>query len=228
MAIDKQEIEKYFSVGDVVATGGGRTQFEIMELSQKIKIRPTEGEKKTPSSFTYEKLVVVIENIKKINDTSIQDSVGEVLKQNGLHDTTNESYLYGMAKEYLSRRESYLLSSFSSSSDIQNEFELAVEESRKSSTAERQEGLKNAPKKPEKVITTSVSFRRNPDVVAEVLARANGICEECKNPAPFNRKKDNTPYLEVHHIIRLADDGDDAVENAKALCPNCHRKAHFG
>ena len=44
----------------------------------------------------------------------------------------------------------------------------------------------------------------------------------------FNRKKDNTPYLEVHHIIRLADDGDDSVENAIALCPNCHREAHFG
>jgi 5-methylcytosine-specific restriction protein A len=26
----------------------------------------------------------------------------------------------------------------------------------------------------------------------------------------------------------LASDGDDTVENAVALCPNCHRRAHFG
>ncbi|MDD5228347.1 MAG: HNH endonuclease signature motif containing protein [Methylococcales bacterium] len=224
MAINKQEIEKYFSVGDIVATGGGRTQFEIMELSQKIKIRPTEGEKKTPSSFTYEKLVVVIENIEEIDPKNIQTSVGKVLEQNNLVDTTNESYLYGMAKEYLNRKNSNLCSS----SHIQTEFERAVEKAKQSSSDERQERLKNSSKKPEKITTTSISFKRNSDVVAEILERANGICEECKNPAPFIRKSDNTPYLEVHHKIRLADNGDDTVENAIALCPNCHRKSHFG
>ncbi len=25
----------------------------------------------------------------------------------------------------------------------------------------------------------------------------------------------------------LANNGDDTVENAIALCPNCHRKAHY-
>ncbi|WP_244103918.1 HNH endonuclease [Burkholderia ambifaria] len=45
----------------------------------------------------------------------------------------------------------------------------------------------------------------------------------CKEPAPFLRKKDHTPYLDVHHKQRLADDGDDTIENAIALCPNCHR-----
>ncbi|WP_342542729.1 HNH endonuclease signature motif containing protein [Paenisporosarcina sp. FSL H8-0542] len=36
------------------------------------------------------------------------------------------------------------------------------------------------------------------------------------------------PYLEVHHIKRLADNGEDSVENAIAVCPNCHRELHFG
>jgi 5-methylcytosine-specific restriction enzyme A len=39
---------------------------------------------------------------------------------------------------------------------------------------------------------------------------------------------DNLPYLEVHHICRLADDGPDKPINVAALCPNCHKEAHFG
>ncbi len=101
-------------------------------------------------------------------------------------------------------------------------------ESSVNSKAERKIRLANASKKPETRIVTAVEFIRNPDVVAEVLERANGICEKCHNKAPFLRKSDNSPYLEVHHKIRLADDGDDTVENAIALCPNCHREAHYG
>lgn len=77
----------------------------------------------------------------------------------------------------------------------------------------------------QKVVT---GYKRNPDVVAERLFLANGICETCHTPAPFHRKKNGTPYLEVHHVIFLSDGGDDTVENTQALCPNCHRKAHHG
>lgn len=55
--------------------------------------------------------------------------------------------------------------------------------------------------------------------------RANGVCEGCKTPSPFNSK--SGPYLEVHHLTRLADGGPDIPENVIALCPNCHRKAHY-
>lgn len=76
--------------------------------------------------------------------------------------------------------------------------------------------------------TTIKLYHRNPDVIAEVLIRANGICEKCGKEAPFIRASDGTPYLEVHHIKRLADGGEDNVENAMAVCPNCHRELHFG
>ncbi|WP_413817679.1 HNH endonuclease [Pseudomonas viridiflava] len=33
--------------------------------------------------------------------------------------------------------------------------------------------------------------------------------------------------MEVHHKIRLADGGLDTLENAVALCPNCHRATHY-
>ena len=85
-----------------------------------------------------------------------------------------------------------------------------------------------ANKQPRKIKLDTWSFQRNPDVVAEVLYRANGICESCHQPAPFLKRSDNAPYLEVHHCKPLAEGGDDSIENAVALCPNCHRKAHYG
>jgi 5-methylcytosine-specific restriction protein A len=108
------------------------------------------------------------------------------------------------------------------------DFEAKVAESQSISSQARQKRLSTASKMPERVPVVSTAFRRNPDVVAEVLARAKGHCEECKMSAPFLRARDNTPYLEIHHKVTLADGGEDAVENAFALCPNCHRRLHFG
>lgn len=94
--------------------------------------------------------------------------------------------------------------------------------------AGRAKRLKYAEKKPSARFVTNLTFARNPDVVAEVLKRANGICESCGSPAPFVKASDNCPYLEVHHKIFLANGGEDSVENAEALCPNCHRRKHYG
>lgn len=96
------------------------------------------------------------------------------------------------------------------------------------STAARDKRLEKAPRIPTKRIVSVVAFVRNPDVVAATLLRADGSCERCKRAAPFVRRRDKTPYLEVHHITQLADHREDAVENAQALCPNCHRELHYG
>lgn len=109
------------------------------------------------------------------------------------------------------------------------EFDEAVSKSLKISNEERMERLNNKKDTiPEKIERVSSDFRRDPNVVADVLVRAKGECEKCGSPAPFNRACDGTPYLEVHHKIRLADGGEDTVENAIAVCPNCHRELHFG
>lgn len=99
---------------------------------------------------------------------------------------------------------------------------------RQSPREQRLARLAVAQKKPTEILVLSSNFRRNPDVVAEVLERAAGKCEECFHAAPFIRKSDDTPYLEVHHRLPLAKGGEDTVENAIGLCPNCHRKGHFG
>lgn len=107
------------------------------------------------------------------------------------------------------------------------EFDRQVSESRKLSSKERRKRLETAPKTPKRREITVWEFIRNPNVVAEVLLRAGGVCEDCKSNAPFVRASDQTPYLEVHHRKRLADGGIDTVENAIALCPNCHRRLHY-
>lgn len=68
---------------------------------------------------------------------------------------------------------------------------------------------------------------RNPEVHRWILQRSEGRCELCGEPAPFN-KSDGSPFLEIHHVRRLADGGPDIPHNAVALCPNCHREAHYG
>ena len=51
--------------------------------------------------------------------------------------------------------------------------------------------------------TVRIAYQRSARVKRYVLARAQGHCELCDAPAPFNRKSDGTPYLEPHHINRL-------------------------
>ncbi|MEA2046466.1 MAG: HNH endonuclease signature motif containing protein [Euryarchaeota archaeon] len=112
--------------------------------------------------------------------------------------------------------------------NLDDEFNKQIERSKKDKREDRLERLKKAAAIPDKVYSRTTHFKRNPDVVVEVLLRADGICERCNKPAPFMRISDNTPYLEVHHLKPLSDGGKDITENAIALCPNCHRELHFG
>jgi 5-methylcytosine-specific restriction enzyme A len=69
--------------------------------------------------------------------------------------------------------------------------------------------------------------QRSAAVRVYVLRRADGRCEGCGSPAPFNTPS-GRPYLEPHHIRRLADGGPDHPRWVIALCPNCHREVHYG
>jgi 5-methylcytosine-specific restriction enzyme A len=70
-------------------------------------------------------------------------------------------------------------------------------------------------------------YQRSADVRAYVLARAQGDCEGCRQPAPFTRR-DGSPYLEPHHLRRASDGGPDHPRFVIALCPNCHTRTHHG
>lgn len=69
-------------------------------------------------------------------------------------------------------------------------------------------------------------YYRDPYLKEMVKRIANGKCQLCGNEAPF-LDKNGDPYLEEHHVIRLADGGSDSMENIVAVCPNCHRKMHI-
>lgn len=79
---------------------------------------------------------------------------------------------------------------------------------------------------PKRVENSGLVFARDPLVKAWILENAKGICEACRNPAPFSLD-DGTRFLEVHHVRALADGGTDRISNAVALCPNCHRRCHL-
>jgi len=137
----------------------------------------------------------------------------------------------GRAKSYNVETDLALRSEVCSWADPEAErrtFDARVAASSASLDSARRARLALASRRPEKRSQVVEVFTRNPDVVAEVLHRARGRCEACGLPAPFVRAVDGSPYLEIHHRVRLADGGEDTVENALACCPNCHRAAHFG
>ena len=111
--------------------------------------------------------------------------------------------------------------------DCNGAFESRVESAKLDTRDARLARLESALKIPRKVQATTTVFLKNADVVAEALFRAAGNCEGCTQPAPFAKRVDGEPYLEVHHRTPLAAGGEDTVTNAIALCPNCHRRAHY-
>ena len=64
-------------------------------------------------------------------------------------------------------------------------------------------------------------YPRDPKVRAAVLKRAGGACERegCGEGRPY------PGFLDVHHILGVS--LSDRTWSCVALCPNCHREAHF-
>lgn len=102
-------------------------------------------------------------------------------------------------------------------------FEIEAREEAKRKNLSKPQGNR----RPTATSSAITQYQRDAAVKAWVLQQAQGKCESCGQPAPFNGS-DGEPFLEVHHVRQLADNGSDTVTNAVALCPNCHREAHYG
>jgi 5-methylcytosine-specific restriction protein A len=64
-------------------------------------------------------------------------------------------------------------------------------------------------------------YPRDPKVRAAVLNRAGNQCER----EGCGQNRNFTAFLDVHHILGIW--SSDRVWSCVALCPNCHREAHF-
>lgn len=166
-------------------------------------------------------------------ETSNKDFIKEAIKSRQLRQM-RAAHSRG-AVEYLAKIYSknvsqpiYELTDLPTLNEFIEDEKYEIEKARKLNHKQRLRRLKKSNPKPKKTIVSQTVFIRNPYVVVEVLERANGVCERCHKKAPFLKDSNQSPYLEVHHIIPLAEGGDDSVENAIGLCPNCHRHAHYG
>jgi 5-methylcytosine-specific restriction endonuclease McrA len=68
---------------------------------------------------------------------------------------------------------------------------------------------------------------RNRALASKVKKDAGYRCERCGSSSPW-RTTQGVPYVEVHHVIPLGEDGFDNVRNMIAVCSDCHRYLHLG
>lgn len=78
---------------------------------------------------------------------------------------------------------------------------------------------------PSKIVGLSTSYARDPRIRNSVKLRAAGKCEHCGKLGFLCLNGER--YLECHHIIALANDGADRMNNVIALCAEDHRRAHY-
>jgi hypothetical protein len=79
---------------------------------------------------------------------------------------------------------------------------------------------------PSRTPTAGFRYQRDEEVRRFVIEQAKGACEYCCELGFL--LPDGSHYLEAHHIIALAKQGPDTVDNVIALCPSDHREAHYG
>ena len=88
--------------------------------------------------------------------------------------------------------------------------------------------------RPENYATKGIAaYKRSRKVVANALAAAKFRCELNCTSELFIRKNVDVTYTEAHHLIPLCFQNEflyslDVEANIISLCPNCHRRLHYG
>jgi|GEM_PF-1019080 len=139
------------------------------------------------------------------------------------HSTGTIAYLNKYLNRNLDNPQYNLLDNEVSKNELQEKKQI-----KKLSTQKLENIVKKQVTSYQKREVTRVEYTRNVYLSEYVKRLANGICQDCKQPAPFITKSTQEPYLETHHIIPLAEGGEDSIDNMVALCPNCHRERHYG
>ena len=101
--INYSSVGRLFKEGDVVTSGGGKGRIKIKEIVEHgIRFQSVTAPN-YKGLLRYNKLNVVLKNFKNIPENSISPIVFDLLKKNGLFDSTHETNLYGFVKEFKKR-----------------------------------------------------------------------------------------------------------------------------
>lgn len=175
---------------------------------------------------THENIIDTLPYLEEGNRCFISDAINNTVQlpsMNRAHSAGFISYL----SEFISKRIPNPFYAVSEN-DFYDKQDKEEREARTLSLSEIEAKIKDSHKIPVRVNVTTSKFNRNPYVSEYAKRVADGICQDCNQPAPFVNKLTGEPFLETHHIIPLAQGGTDTTDNTIAICPNCHRKRHYG
>ena len=236
-SIDWRQGRVNYSIGDIVYIYVSRPDMHLKYKCIVQEVGLTSDNIRDDKSYWYDKykyysslsgFYVRLDLLNKI--TSLKLSYHE-LRKNGMKQAPQSPMKLENNLELLEYIESIFESEeneFLTLESVNNIFYEKVSKSLKDNETERLARISTIDKNPTKKVVIREIFFRSHDIVAIALLRAKGVCERCNKKAPFNRKSDNTPYLEVHHVESLSNGGADSLDNVLALCPNCHRELHYG
>jgi HNH endonuclease len=84
------------------------------------------------------------------------------------------------------------------------------------------------PGRPARRVLNAYEYDRKPLVITIARKRAGHRCEVHDCAHPTFETPEGVSYTEVHHIVPLADGGQDMITNVACLCPAHHREVHLG
>lgn len=88
--------------------------------------------------------------------------------------------------------------------------------------------LEQPPKPRRKSRIVERGYERKHKLVDLAKQRADYRCEVADCTVELFTKPDGQRYVEVHHLIGMAEGGPDTMENLVCVCANHHRELHYG
>jgi len=77
-------------------------------------------------------------------------------------------------------------------------------------------------------MASTTVYNRDPAIVAFARRRSDYSCEMPGCDYQGFTKDSGEQYIETHHMIPMAEGGEDSIFNVAAVCPNCHKELHYG
>jgi len=210
--LTKREFALLFRVGDVMNSGGNRTQLEIVEIGEEVVIiRPTASNKNS-HRLAYGKLNATIEGFNEIDPNRIERTFQKILTdRNQKNDHTNETYLYGVAREYISRK-------YGPASEDNS----LPEEIPSSDYPKLTEGAK-------KTIVVN-AYERDLNAKPLCIEHWGDSCVVCDMSFGTVYGDFGKGFIHVHHLKPLSEIGQqyelNPVQDLRPVCPNCHAMLH--